>query len=271
MNSRNGRGILALRSCGFAVRERIAGTEKAQMPTAHAPAKAQPLPYMVLVVEDDPVIARNVALMLEEEGLTPDIARDGHAALRRLEESEYDLVVLDIGLPRMDGLALLQRLRNDLKLSTPVLVLTARADIEDKRSGFAHGADDYLTKPFAMEELLMRARALIRRSRQLADTAFSLEYGPLRYVPAEQAVTIDGVPVKLTRKSLLILEMLMRYSGRVVPRQKLEEYLWQGEPPSADALRGQVHLLRKTLHAHGFDGIETVHGTGWQLVGAREP
>lgn len=226
----------------------------------------QPLPYTVLIVEDEPAIARNVALVLENEGITPDIAGDGRTALRRLEEADYDLVVLDIGLPGMDGLRVLERMRNDLQLSTPVLMLTARAELEDKRLGFAGGADDYLTKPFALEELLMRAKALIRRSRQLADTAFVLEFGPLRYVPAEQIVTVDGRELKLARKSMLILEMLMRYAGRVVPRQKLEDYLWQGEPPSPDALRGQVHLLRKTLHAHGCDSIETVHGIGWRLI-----
>lgn len=210
-----------------------------------------------------------MALVLESEGLTPDIAGDGRTALRRLEEDAYDLVVLDIGLPGMDGLRLLERMRNDLQLATPVLMLTARAALEDKRQGFSGGADDYLTKPFAMDELLMRAKALIRRSKQLADTAHALEFGPLRYVPADQRATVAGQEVKLPRKSMLILEMLMRYSGRVVPRQKLEEYLWHGEPPSPEALRGQVHLLRKTLHAHGFDGIDTVHGVGWRLIAAR--
>jgi DNA-binding response OmpR family regulator len=112
----------------------------------------------------------------------------------------------------------------------------------------------------------MRSKALIRRSKLLSDTAFVLNFGPLRYAVATQLVTVHGQEVKLSRKSLMTLELLMRYAGRVVPRQKLEDYLWQGDPPSAEALRSQLHLLRKALHPYGYDGIETVHGIGWRLI-----
>lgn len=230
-----------------------------------------PIPYTVLIVEDEFAIAENLMLALEAEGWVADISRDAHSALQRLEHEAYDLVLLDIGLPGMDGYHLLQEMRKNLQLSTPVLMLTARTTLDDKLQGFHHGADDYLTKPFALEEALVRAKALIRRSKQLSDTAFVLTHGPLHYAVADQALTIGGRPVRLQRKCLRILELLMRYGGRVVPKQKLEEHLWQGEPPSSEALRSQMHLLRKTLHAHGYDGIETVHGTGWRLMSATDP
>ncbi|THF67405.1 response regulator transcription factor [Pseudothauera nasutitermitis] len=235
------------------------------------PSNKQQIPYTVLIVEDEHAIAENLFLALESEGFIPDIARDARSALEQLGHESFDLVLLDIGLPGMDGYHVLKQMREALQLSTPVLLLTARTALEDKQMGFSGGADDYLTKPFALEEVLMRAKALIRRSKQLSDTAFVLKHGPLRYVVADQLVTVNGCEVKLSRKSLMILELLMRYAGRVVPRKKLEDYLWQGEPPSSEALRSQFHLLRKALHTHGYDGIETVHSIGWRLVDSHDP
>lgn len=224
------------------------------------------VPYSVLIVEDEPSIAENLFLALDAQGYVVDMVRDAASALHRVEQEAYDVILLDVGLPGMDGLRLLRALREDMQLAVPVLLLTARATLEDKLAGFGHGADDYLVKPFAMEEVFVRVKALIRRTRQLSDTALVLRYGPLSYAVAHQRVCVNGQAVRLPRKSVLILELLMRYAGRVAPRQKLEELLWQGEPPSADALRSQVHLLRKQLVGHGYDGIETVHGVGWKLA-----
>lgn len=232
------------------------------MPNHHK----QQIPYTVLIVEDELAIAENLLLVLESEGFIADITRDARSALEKLAHDTPDLILLDVGLPGMDGHHLLRQMRENMQLSTPVLMLTARAALEDKLQGFAMGADDYLTKPFALEEVVMRAKALIRRSKQLSDTAFVLCHGPLRYMVAEQLVTMNGQEIKLSRKSLMILELLMRYAGRVVPRQKLEDYLWQGEPPSATALRSQLHLLRKALNTQGYDGIETIHNIGWRLI-----
>lgn len=226
----------------------------------------QQIPYTVLIVEDELAIAENLLIALEGEGFIVDMAREAKFALEKLTRHPPDLVLLDIGLPGMDGYHLLRQMREDMQLSTPVLILTARAALEDKSQGFSSGADDFLTKPFALEEVLMRVKALIRRSKQLSDTAFVLSYGPLRYAIADQTVTVGDQEVKLSRKGLMLLELLMRYAGRVVPRQKLEDYLWQGEPPSSEALRSQLHLLRKALAAKGFDGIETVHNIGWRLI-----
>ncbi|MCB5362343.1 response regulator transcription factor [Pusillimonas sp. CC-YST705] len=230
------------------------------------PHGKQPIPYTVLIIEDELAIAENLSLTFEEEGFFVDIARNAKSALYELSRTSYDLILLDIGLPGTDGYSFLKHMREKLQLSTPVLMLTARAALEDKLRGFHIGVDDYLTKPFALEEVVMRARALTRRSKQLSETAFILSFGPLQYSLADQLVTVHGRPIKLPRKSLMILELLMRYAGRVVPRQKFEDYLWLGDPPSSEALRSQLHLLRKALHQHGYDGIETAHSIGWRLV-----
>ncbi|KKW68096.1 chemotaxis protein CheY [Lampropedia cohaerens] len=229
---------------------------------------ACPLLRPILIVEDERAIAENLRATFASEGMAGDTAHSAAAALRLLAQNTYDLIVLDIGLPDMDGHQLLRLLREQLQLATPVLVLTARTALEDKIASFTTGADDYLTKPFALEELLLRAQALMRRSLQLSEDAFVLRHGPLEMAPGHRRVTAYGQEVRLTRKSLLLLEWLMRYAGRVVPREKLHAVLWHGEVPSEEALRSQVHLLRKALHVHGYDGIETVHGVGWRLAEA---
>lgn len=229
-------------------------------------AALQKIPYSVLIVEDERAIAENVLTALEAEGLVADIASNARIALERLDHDPCDLVILDIGLPGMDGYHMLRHMRETLRLATPVLLLTARSALEDKLLGFNTGADDFLTKPFALEELLVRVTALIRRTKCLSDAVYVLQHGPLRYAVAQQELTVNGAVVRLPRKSLQILQMLIRHAGRIVTRQRLEDHLWHGEPPSAEALRSQVHLLRKSLLEHGFNGIETVHGAGWRLA-----
>ncbi|MFD4837255.1 response regulator transcription factor [Achromobacter sp. NPDC058515] len=221
--------------------------------------------HRVLIVEDDPIIAGNLYSFLEARGFLPDVAYSGQAALQRLQEQRFDAVLLDIGLPGMDGNAVLHALRAERRLDVPVLVLTARDSLEDKLAGFSHGADDYLTKPFALLEVEARLLALILRAK--GSTVDSVRaFGPLQYDTRSRAVSVNGAPVHLTRKAGLIMEALLRDPGRVVSREELESMLWGNEPPSADALRSQVHLLRRALADAGFDGIETLHGTGWRLV-----
>ncbi|OZI66615.1 response regulator transcription factor [Bordetella genomosp. 11] len=223
--------------------------------------------YRVLIVEDDATIAGNLYSFLEARGFVPDAAYDGHAALSLLKAQHFDVVILDVGLPGMDGYSVLRALRNELTLSVPVLMLTARDELEDKLAGFSHGADDYLTKPFALAEVEARLHALIQRASGAVGTPIR-RCGPLSYDSRRRDVQVNGQPVHLTRKSCMILDALLRDPGRVVPRTELESLLWGSEPPSSDALRSQVHLLRKALADAGFDGIETVHGTGWRLVAA---
>ncbi len=221
--------------------------------------------HRVLIVEDDSIIAGNLYTFLEARGFLPDAAYSGPAALKRLGEQRFDAVILDIGLPGMDGNAVLHTLRTELRQAVPVLVLTARDSLEDKLAGFSHGADDYLTKPFALLEVEARLLALIQRAR--GNTVNTLrEFGTLRYDTRSRELSVGGVPVHLTRKAAVIMEVLLRDPGRVVSREELESALWGGEPPSSDALRSQVHLLRRALADAGFDGIQTMHGTGWRLV-----
>ncbi|AKQ54080.1 response regulator transcription factor [Bordetella hinzii] len=221
----------------------------------------------VLIVEDNLTIAGNLYDYLQAQGFMPDVAYDGRAALGMLERQEFDAVLLDVGLPGMDGYAVLNALRVDLRKPVPVLVLTARDGLDDKLAGFSHGADDYLTKPFALAEVKARLLALIQRSRRnVVDAVY--RYGPLSLDSRSREVSVNGKPVHLARKSVLIVEMLLRDPGKVVSRETLETALWGDEPPASDALRSQVHLLRRALAEAGFDGIETVHGTGWRLVQA---
>jgi DNA-binding response OmpR family regulator len=224
--------------------------------------------YRVLIAEDDMTIAGNLYSYLEQRGFVPDAAYDGRAARALLDTQSFDVVILDVGLPGIDGYALLQWLRKERMSPVPVLVLTARDGLDDKLMGFASGADDYLTKPFALAEVEARLHALVQRAHRSV-AAPTRECGPLSFDSRTRAVTVGGKPVHLTRKSIMIVEALLRDPGRVVSRSELETMLWGSEPPSSDALRSQMHLLRRALADAGFDGIETVHGTGWRLAAER--
>jgi DNA-binding response OmpR family regulator len=223
-----------------------------------------PLPRL-LIVEDDTTIAGNLFEFFEKRGFSVDAAYDGRSALQRLSTQTFELVILDVGLPVVDGLGVLNRLRNELSLATPVLLLTARDDIGDKLAGFAHGADDYVTKPFVLVEVEARVRALLARASGRVTAPFK-RFGPLTLDPRRHELQVKGTPIRLTPKGWSILEVLLRDPGRVVPRAELERALWGDDPPETDALRSQVHLLRKALADAGFEGIETVHGVGLRLV-----
>ena len=224
----------------------------------------EPLPRL-LIVEDDPTIAGNLFAFFEARGFTVDAAYDGRTAVQRLTSETFEAVILDVGLPVMDGLTVLHRLRNELGLNVPVLLLTARDEIGDKLAGFAHGADDYVTKPFALVEIEARVRALLARARGRVATPLR-QFGPLRLDSRSHQLHIDTIEVRLTPKGWSIIELLLRDPGRVVPRAEIERALWGDDLPETDALRSQIHLLRKALVEAGFDGLETVHGVGLRLV-----
>jgi len=219
----------------------------------------------VLIVEDDTTIAGNLYGYLQGQGYLLDAAYDGHAALALLAEQRFDAVVLDVGLPGLSGYEVLSRLRGKLAQAVPVLVLTSRDLLEDKLAGFAHGADDYLTKPFALAEVHARLQALIKRARRSVVDAPVLSCGLLQFDKRTRLVSVAGHPVHLGRKACMMVEILLRDPGRVVARDELEREIWGDEPPSSDSLRSQMHLLRRALAEAGFDGIETVHGQGWRL------
>lgn len=221
--------------------------------------------YSVLVVEDDAPLAGNVLTALELEGFLADAVYDGNMAIHALAEKHFDLLILDIGLPGKDGYHVLRHLRETLKTTIPVIFLTARGSLEDKKTGFTVGADDYLTKPFALDELMLRIKALLRRVDSASSFLSELSHGALRMSVRNGQVWVDDKEVHLPRKGMLILEMLLRHPGRLISRESLEKALWGRETPNSDALRSQIHILRRMLAESGYTGIETVSGSGWRL------
>jgi two-component system, OmpR family, response regulator len=214
----------------------------------------------ILVVEDDARIARDIVTTLEAAGYAAETACDGEDAWFRGDTEEYDLVVLDLGLPKMDGLAVLKRWRAAGR-SMPVLVLTARGTWAERVEGIDAGADDYLPKPFQMEELLARIRALIRRSAGIG-TAL-IEAGPLALDTRQMRVTLQGVPVTLSPLEYRLLAYLMHHKGRVVPATELLEHLYgDDDAHEANALEAIMARLRRKL---GADQIETRRGFGYSI------
>lgn len=219
----------------------------------------------ILLVEDEPRIASNITAALEAAGYIVETVGDGEEAWFRGDTEDYDLIVLDLGLPRMDGLAVLKRWRAAGR-AMPVLALTARGAWAERVEGIDAGADDYLPKPFRMEELLARVRALIRRSAGLS--ASVIEAGPLSLDVRQMRVTRDGVPVILSPLEYRLVAYLMHHKGRVVPAAELFEHLY-GDDNSRDAnaLEAVIARLRKKL---GPAAIETRRGFGY-LIGSDEP
>jgi DNA-binding response OmpR family regulator len=235
----------------------------------HDDRAAAAAPARILVVEDDWQIASNLHTFLELKGFVVDAAYSGSAAMHRCSVERFELIVLDIGLPGLDGLTFLQRLRGELRSATPVLVISARTELADKLAGFEHGADDYLTKPFALAEVGARIRALLNRSPGKSVVDPVLRFGSVELDRESGEVRVAGTRVHLTPKTAQLLELLLRTPGQLLRRQVIETALWPAASPHADALRSQIHALRKALAEHGFDGIETVHGVGLRLVAQR--
>jgi DNA-binding response OmpR family regulator len=220
---------------------------------------------VVLLVEDHRALAESVGAYLDAAGFEVDYAADGVSALHLAVTNTYDAIVLDIGLPGVSGLDVCRRIRSESKSSIPIIMLTARDQLDDKLAGFDAGADDYLVKPFAMPELEARLAAIIRRRQS---DAFSDRYsiGDLTLDAAAAEVTRAGRRIKLSRKQFDILRILMRESPNVVTREGLERSLWGDDPPDSDALRSHLYNLRKLVDK-GFDHelIETVPGVGFRI------
>lgn len=219
----------------------------------------------ILLVEDEPRIAADVAATLSAAGYLVDTVGDGEEAWFRGDTEDYDLAVLDLGLPKMDGLAVLKRWRAAGR-PMPVLILTARGSWPERVEGIDAGADDYLPKPFHIEELLARVRALIRRTAGHGTSI--LEAGPLSLDTRQMRVTLRGVPVALSPLEYRLVAYLMHHKGRVVPGSELLEHLYgDDDARDANALEAVVTRLRRKL---GADVIETRRGFGY-LVAADEP
>jgi two-component system OmpR family response regulator len=214
----------------------------------------------VLVVEDEAVLARQLAGALEQAGYAVDCAADGERADFMVQTEQYDAVVLDLGLPKIDGLTLLKRWREQ-GVATPVLVLTARGSWHEKVQGIDGGADDYVAKPFQMEELLARLRALIRRA--TGQVQPELRCGSVALNPKLARVTRDGAPVKLTSHEFRVLSYLMHHQGRVVSQSELTEHIYsQGFDRDSNTVEVFIARLRRKL---GGSFIETVRGLGYRV------
>lgn len=215
----------------------------------------------ILVVEDDTLLLQGLILAMQSEGYACDGVSTARQAALSLANGHYSLVVLDLGLPDEDGLHLLQRLRQE-KMSTPVLILTARDTLEDRVSGLDTGADDYLVKPFALEELNARIRALLRRNLNQGDNEVTVEN--LRLNVTRRQVWLDDALLELTPKEYALLSRLMLKAGSPVHREILynDIYNWDNEP-STNTLEVHIHNLRDKV---GKARIRTVRGFGYQLV-----
>lgn len=218
----------------------------------------------VLIVEDNAALAANIGDYLVAQGDEVDFAYDGPGALSRLAAQTYDVLVLDVALPRMDGLAVCAALREGGN-EVPVLMLTARDTLDDKLAGFEVGTDDYLTKPFDLVELRARLQALMRRGRARSR---QLVVGDLRLDTATMTVERDGAPVRVTPTGLRLLVTLMQRAPALVTREELERAAWGDQPPDGTTnLRVHVHALRAAIDAgHAIKLLRTVPGFGYRLA-----
>ena len=214
-----------------------------------------------LVVEDDAMIGRAVVDGLQHDGYAVDWVRDGAAAELSLLHGPYDLAVLDLGLPRKDGFEVLKALRR-ARIEVPVLIITARDAVADRIAGLDHGADDYLVKPFDLDELLARARAVVRRRAGRASP--EVAFGALTLDPVKRGVRWRGRSVELSAREFAVLEALMKEPGAVVSREKLEDavYGW-GEEVGSNSIEVYLHHLRRKLEP-GI--IRNVRGVGYRVA-----
>jgi DNA-binding response OmpR family regulator len=219
----------------------------------------------ILLVEDNPDLAANIIDYLEARGHRLHYAADGEAGLREALVRSVDVVLLDVALPRRDGLSICAELRRRADRRLPVLMLTARDTLDDKLAGFAHGADDYLVKPFSLAELTARVMALAQR-RDL-HRPHLLEIGPLQVDRLARRVTREGRELKLSPLLWDLLVLLAEAHPDPVPRDEIIRRLWGEEAPESDALRAHLHLLRAAVDKPFAEPmIETVHGVGLRLV-----
>lgn len=222
-------------------------------------------PIRALIVEDNRDICGNIATYLEKLGYVLDFAHDGVTAMNLALTNPFDVIVLDLMIPRMDGLTFCQRLRADAEIETPVLMLTARDTLDDRLKGFDAGADDYLVKPFALQELHARIRALYKRSHRNADNLLTV--GDLTLNRSTLQVHRAGRRVEINPAGMKLLRRLMEESPSVVDRDELETLLWADERPDGDALRSHMYKLRQAID-RPFDRplIHTVHRIGYRIA-----
>ncbi len=217
----------------------------------------------ILVIEDETKVANFIKTGLEEEGYEVDAAQDGRTGLDLLKDSSYDIVLLDLMIPEVDGLEVLKRFRS-WGMNTPVLIITAKTAKEDVVKGLDTGSDDYLTKPFSFDELLARIRALLRRSKSVDSRI--LEYGRAVLNPYSRTLSIAGKETELTEKEFLILEFMLKNREKPLTRNEIAEYVWQNKGESTNIVDVYVNFLRKKMDSlSSTKYIHTVRGIGYIL------
>ena len=220
----------------------------------------------VLVIDDEPGVRELISEALSISEITAVQAADGLEALSFLRRERFDLLILDINMPKLDGLALLEKLRTE-GMSVPVLMLSARADKADINQGLRIGADDYLTKPFSIEELVLRVKAIMRRSKGEVAEVKVLTCGPISMDFSKYSVKFNDQPVELSPTEFKLLEQLILNRGNVVTKETLLSEVWEIDfKSSSTVVDTYISYLRKKLHIDGFDGIKTVRGIGFQIV-----
>lgn len=220
----------------------------------------------ILLVEDHKDLAETIIDFLETMGAIVDYAADGISGLHLARSEKFDVIVLDVNLPGIDGIELCTKLREQHEISVPVLMVTARDELNDKLTGFQAGADDYLVKPFDLPELVARAHALIRRQRGRVAPG-KLEVADLVLDSATRVATRQGKELTLTPAGFQILELLMTHSPNIVSREDIEIALWGDEPPASDTLRSQIYKLRQQVDKP-FDSplIHTSKRSGYRIT-----
>jgi two-component system OmpR family response regulator len=220
----------------------------------------------VLVIDDEPGVRELISEALSLSEINAVQAADGLEALSFLRRERFDLLILDINMPKLDGLALLEKLRSE-GMSVPVLMLSARADKADINQGLRTGADDYLTKPFSIEELVLRVKAIMRRSKGEVTEVKVLTCGPISMDFSKYLVKFNDQPVDLSPTEFKLLEQLILNRGNVVTKETLLSEVWEIDFKSnSTVVDTYISYLRKKLHIDGFDGIKTVRGIGFQIV-----
>lgn len=221
---------------------------------------------LILVVDDEVSLAEMVCDALNISGHTAVAANDGAAALAIVREQRPALIITDVNMPKIDGFELLDRLRKSGN-ETPVIVLTARTDKQDLTTGFRSGADDYLVKPFVLQELILRVNAVLKRSGGLEDSSHIFECGPVKITDDERAVEVNGKPVELTRTEYRLLLELVQHKGKVVRKRDLLENIWgMGFATGATVVDTYISYLRRKLHTDSWAGIRTIRGEGFQIT-----
>ena len=219
----------------------------------------------VLIVEDDPDVMETIADYLMLKGYIVDCAYHGLGAIEAVKVQNFDAIIMDIMMPKMDGIKATSHLRQQQNINTPILFLTARDSLQDKKAAYLAGGDDYLVKPFALEELSLRLQALSKRG-QLSSQQ-TLAVGDLIYNLQTNALVRAGNDIKLSKIQQQMIVLLMQKYPSHITRLQLTEHIWGEEEPDSDALRSHIYTLRKSLNAHSTHNIlATVHGRGFKLV-----